>query len=143
MPDKPVLVPTIASRAESLPPAFECSWAEGGLEAAWVRLAGELDVATTPQLERALREPQLQARLLVLDLRELAFTDSSGVQVIVDASIRAREAGHRLLLLRGPPGVDRVFTLTGSPDDLVSGDIHTIEPSFQALMVLVEEEASR
>ena len=39
----------------SLPPAFHCSWADGGPDATWVRLAGELDIATTPQLERALR----------------------------------------------------------------------------------------
>jgi anti-anti-sigma factor len=105
-----------------------------------VRLAGELDIATTPQLEQALREPQLQARLVVLDLRELAFMDSSGVHAIIDASIRARQVGHRLLLLRGSPGADRVFTLTGSGDDVVNGDIRPVEPSVQALMPLVEEE---
>ena len=46
---------SIAGRADVLPPAFECSWSEDGLDAAWVRLAGELDIATTPQLERAER----------------------------------------------------------------------------------------
>jgi anti-sigma B factor antagonist len=123
----------------SLPSAFHCSWADGGPDATWVRLAGELDIATTPQLERALREPRLQARLVVLDLRELAFIDSCGVHAIVDASIRARQVGHRVLLLRGPPGVDRVFTLTGSSDHVVNGDIRSIEPSVQALKRLVDE----
>jgi anti-anti-sigma factor len=124
-------------RAGAPAPAFQCSWSDRGLDTAWVHLAGELDIATTPQLRRALCA--LRARLVVLDLRELAFMDSSGVHAIVDASIRARQLGDRLLLLSGPPGVDRVFTLTASADDLLSGDVHPVEPSAQALMELVEE----
>jgi anti-anti-sigma regulatory factor len=90
-----------------------------------------------PRLKRVLRA--LRARLVVLDLRELAFMDSSGVHAIVEASIRARQLGNRLLLLSGPPGVDRVFTLTASTDDVLSGDINAVEPSAQALMELVED----
>jgi hypothetical protein len=44
-----------------------------------------------------------------------------------------------VLLLRGRPGVDRVFTLTASSEDVGSGDIHQVEPSAQALMQLVEQ----
>jgi anti-anti-sigma factor len=36
----------------------------------------------------------------VLDLRDLQLMDSSGVHVIVNASIRARRLGGRLVLLR-------------------------------------------
>ena len=140
MPAKPQLTDSLAGRADVLPPAFHCSWASGGLDAAWVHVAGELDIATTPQLDRALREAQSQVRLVVLDLREVAFIDTSGVHAIVDASSRARQLGDRLLLLSGPPGVDRVFTLTGTSDEVVNGDIHTIEPSVRALMQLVKEE---
>jgi anti-anti-sigma factor len=128
---------SIIGRAHARAPAFRCSWAGGSLDAAWVRLAGELDIATTPRLKRVLRA--LRARLVVLDLRELEFMDSSGVHAIVEASIRARRLGDRLLLLSGPPGVDRVFTLTASTDDVLSGDINAVEPSAQALMELVEE----
>ena len=142
MPRTLVLADATVGRARSLAPAFRCSWADGGRDAAWVRLAGELDIATTPRLERVLREPGLQARLIVLDLRDLAFIDSSGVHAIVDASAHARQAGHRMLLLRGRPGVDRVFTLTTSSEDIHSGDIHQVEPSVQALMRLVEEEVA-
>jgi hypothetical protein len=99
MPRTLVLADSTVALAGLLPPAFDCSWADGGVDTAWVRLAGELDIATTP---RALREPRLQARLVVLDLRELAFIDSGGEHAI-EASIRARQAGHRVLLLRGPP----------------------------------------
>jgi anti-anti-sigma factor len=137
MPRKLVLADSIAGDAHALPAAFDCSWADSRLDAVWVRLAGELDIATTPHLEGALRE--LHARLVVLDLRELAFMDTCGLHAIVDAGIRARDVGHRLLLLAGPPAVDHVFTLTESSDDVVCGDIHPVEPSAQALMKLVEE----
>jgi anti-sigma B factor antagonist len=140
MPAKPQLTDSLARRRDALRPAFHCSWASGGLDAAWVHVAGELDIATTPQLDRALREAQSQVRLVVLDLREVAFIDTSGVHAIVDASSRSRQIGDRLLLLSGTPGVDRVFTLTGTSDEVVNGDIHAIEPSVRALMELVKEE---
>jgi anti-sigma B factor antagonist len=128
----------MGDRADALPPAFVCSWTIGGLDAAWLHLAGELDIATTPELQRTLHEPELQARLVALDLRELAFMDSSGVHAIVNASIRARQVGRRLVVLRGPPSVDRMFTLTGSSGDVEIVDVDPVEPPFQALLQLAE-----
>ena len=69
----------------------------------------------------------------MLDLRELEFVDSSGVHAIVNASSRARQAGRRLVLLRGPSNVDRMFTLTGSSDQLEIGDLDPVEPSVLVL----------
>ncbi|MGZ4232886.1 MAG: STAS domain-containing protein [Solirubrobacteraceae bacterium] len=40
--------------------------------------------------------------------------DSCGVHAIVDASIRARQVGHRLVVLRSPRDVYRLFALTGN-----------------------------
>jgi stearoyl-CoA desaturase (Delta-9 desaturase) len=131
-----VLPDSIAGRGDAPPPVFACSWTNDGLEAAWVRVAGELDIATTPQLERTLREAQVQERLAVLDLRELAFVDSSGVHAIVDASNRARRAGRRLVVLRGPPNVDRMFTLTGSVDAVEIHDLDQVEPPVHMLAQL-------
>ena len=76
------------------------------------------------------------ARLVVLDLRGLAFMDSSGVHAIVDAGIRARQGGRRLIVLRGPPNVDRVFTLAGRRDDVEIHDLDPVEPPVQALLRL-------
>jgi hypothetical protein len=45
------------------------------------------------------------------------------VHAIVNASLRARQVGHRLVLLRGGLDVDRVFTLTGSSDDVEIVDL--------------------
>lgn len=138
MPDTLILPDSIAAHANS--PAFTSSSTDGGLNAAWVAITGELDLASAPQLERTLSAPQLQARLVVLDLRELASIDSAGVQAIVNASIRARQKRRRLVLLRGPPNVDRMFALTGSTDDLEIGEVGPVEPTVAALLQLADEE---
>jgi anti-sigma B factor antagonist len=120
-----------AAGADALPPPFACSCTNGGLDAAWVHVGGELDIATTPQLERTLS--QSQARLVVLDLRELAFIDSRGMHAIIDAGIRARQAGRRLVLVRVPANVDRMLTLTGSSHQLEIGDVDPAAPPVHAL----------
>ena len=132
---RPLVSPdSIAGRANALAPPFACFWTKGGLNAAWVQVTGELDVDTTPQFEQTLREPSSQ--LVVLDLRELAFMDSSGVHAIVNASARARQFGRRLVLLRGPPRVDRIFGLTGSSRDVENGYMDPVD----ALQLLPEAE---
>jgi anti-anti-sigma factor len=130
---------SIVGRGGALPPPFDCSWTSGGLDAGWVHLAGALDIATAPRLERTLREPLLQTHLVVLDMRELAFLDCSGVHAIVDASLRARKAGHRLVLLHGSPNVNRMFTLTGTVDDVEIGDLHLVDPPRRAHLALAPE----
>jgi anti-anti-sigma factor len=134
MPRPHVSPDSIAGRANALAPPFACFWTKGGLNASWVQVAGELDIETSPQLEQTLREPSSQ--LVVLDLRELAFMDTSGVHTIVNASTRARQLGRRLVLLRGPPRVDRVFGLTGNSADVENG---YVDPG-EALLMLPEAE---
>ena len=131
---------SIAGRADCVPPSFGCSWTGGGPDGAWVHVVGELDIATTPQLERSLRDAQLEARLVVLDLRELAFMDCSGLHAIVNAGIRARQGARRLLVLRGPPNVDRVFTLAGCRDDVEINDLDPVDPPVQALLQLADKD---
>ncbi|HET6449534.1 MAG TPA: STAS domain-containing protein [Conexibacter sp.] len=76
-------------------------------------LTGELDIAgaarVEQELERIEREPPAT---LVLDLRELAFMDSTGLRVIVAADERAREQARRLVLVRGSATVQRIIEMT-------------------------------
>jgi len=88
-----------------------------------VLLVGELDIATTPGVEGELRKVEESgAEVIVLDLRGLTFMDSTGLRLLVAADARAREAGHRLAIVRGPGPVHRVLEITGlhSRLDLVS-----------------------
>ena len=134
MPDALISADAIAGHVDAVVIGLACSCTDGGLDAAWVHVAGELDLATAPQLERTLCETQQQARLVLLDLRALTVMDSTGVHTIVNASIAARQLGCRLVLLRGPPDVDRMFALTGSSDPVEFGDLgHSpIEPPVHA-----------
>jgi anti-sigma B factor antagonist len=98
---------------EGAAPPFMCPWEMVSWGTAWVRVAGELDLATSPELCRTLGEAQRASPVVVLDLSELCFIDSSGVHVILDAVHDTRHYGGRLLIVRGPASVDRVLTLTG------------------------------
>jgi hypothetical protein len=48
MPHRTVPPDSIADRARALGAPFACSWTDGGLHAAWVHVAGELDVDLAP-----------------------------------------------------------------------------------------------
>jgi len=78
--------------------------------------------------------------MVVLDMRELTFMDTSGAHAITDAAIRARQAGRRLVLLRGPAAVDRVFTLMGSSEHLEIADLRPEEPPVDVLLQLARAE---
>jgi anti-anti-sigma factor len=128
---------SIASRAASLRP-FVCSTTNGALDAAWVHVAGALDIETSPQLEQTLDESA--ARLVVLDMRDLGFMDCSGAHTIIDASVRARDDGRQLIILRGAPSVDRVFALTGTTNVVEIGDLEPLpEPPGQLHLTFTDE----
>jgi anti-anti-sigma factor len=78
-----------------------------------VVLRGELDISSAHRLEDELSRVEAQPPgVLMMDLRELRFMDSTGLRMIVRADQRAREGGRRLVLVRGPERVDRVFKIT-------------------------------
>jgi anti-anti-sigma factor len=81
----------IIGRAYAVAPPFVCSWEIARWGAAWVHVAGEVDLATSPQFRQTVVEAQQAARVVVLDLRELCFIDSSGVHVILDAARNSRQ----------------------------------------------------
>ena len=84
-----------------------------------IALTGELDIATAPQLEQQVNEldsgPLSQ---LVLDFRNLAFIDSTGLRVVLGIAESASGRGARVALVRGPEAVQRVFSLTGADREL-------------------------
>jgi anti-sigma B factor antagonist len=110
-------------------PSLVCTWREGCYGAAWVHLAGELDLTTSLQLRHTLAEAQLHAFLLVLDLRELTFMDWAGMQVILDAVGGAREEGGQVVLVRGPAQVDNVFKVSGACKKVTIIDLPPTEPA--------------
>jgi anti-sigma B factor antagonist len=77
-------------------------------------LAGELDLATAPELDAMTEQVCADgAGELVLDLRELAFIDSSGLRAILRAWQHCEAHRCELFLTSGSPAVQRLFELTG------------------------------
>jgi anti-anti-sigma factor len=105
---------------------FYCALQHCGRNAAWVRLSGELDRAAAPQLATHLDDALVSARLVVVDLRELSFMDSTGLGVVVAAHDRARQTQRRLVLVRGPAHVSRLLDLTGLSDRLAITDLEPV-----------------
>jgi anti-anti-sigma factor len=78
-----------------------------------VRLAGELDLATVPRLDDELKAVEdAGPEVVLVDLQGLSFMDSSGLRALLAADARAREAGRRLVLVRGDERVQRVLSIT-------------------------------
>ena len=52
----------------------------------------------------------------MIDLRKLNFLDSCGLSRLLAARRRARRAGHRLVLVRGPAAVQRLLQAAALDD---------------------------
>ena len=84
-----------------------------------VALKGELDLSTVAKVQDELRRVEEgEPPIMVLDLSRLSFLDSTGLRCIVTADERARDDGRRVVIVRGPDAVQRVFAITRLDDRL-------------------------
>jgi RND superfamily putative drug exporter len=78
-----------------------------------LQLIGELDIGQVPALHERLQEVEADApELLVLDLRQLEFMDSSGLREIIGAVRRGRDERRRVVLVKGHGPIEQVLDLT-------------------------------
>ena len=76
-------------------------------------LVGELDLSSVAKVQEELRRIEAKSpATVVVDLSKLSFLDSTGLRCIVTADERAREQGRRVVIVRGPDAVQRVFAIT-------------------------------
>jgi anti-anti-sigma factor len=77
-----------------------------------IRLAGELDMSNASQLREAIDVAVAHGGTILVDLRELTFMDSTGINVFLRAAIALD--GRGCLILHGEQnGVRRVLDLVG------------------------------
>jgi anti-sigma B factor antagonist len=81
-------------------------------DAAMVTMKGDLDIATELQATAELERAMDGCGVLVADLRELAFLDSTGVRVLLATHLRAQERGLRFGVVRGEGMVSRLLEVT-------------------------------
>jgi anti-anti-sigma factor len=81
-----------------------------------VAVAGELDLASAPELARSLYPLARPGAVVTLDLQNLAFMDLAGVRALLDARRVASAAGSSLHILSAGEGATRVLELTGTLD---------------------------
>ena len=87
---------------------------EHGAGSVVVRLTGELDLATAPDLAEALTvAADAGVGGLVVDLTDLRFIDSNGIHVLLAAGHRARIDGFPMTLRNPTRQVLKVLQLTG------------------------------
>ncbi|MER6977702.1 STAS domain-containing protein [Streptomyces carpinensis] len=78
-----------------------------------VAAAGYIDHHTCPRLQQALDTPEPAASCTVVDLHEVTFMDSSGINTLISAHQVLDQAGGWLRLAQTPDSVMRTIQLVG------------------------------
>jgi anti-anti-sigma factor len=93
-------------------------------------LHGELDLVGAPRLQSELESDTVDAAaVIVLDLDDVRFMDSTGLRAVLAAHERTAERGQRLALTPGSPQVQRLLSIAG-----VNGRLQTIASADAALV---------
>ena len=80
---------------------------------------GEVDITSGDRLEQAVSHAERdRPAVLTLDLTDVDFFDSTGLQIVLDADIRAAEQGRKLVVAVGTGEAGRVMELAQVIDRL-------------------------
>jgi anti-anti-sigma factor len=86
---------------------------------ATVALRGELDLSGVERARQAIEHAEAnESPLLVIDLSELDFIDSTGLEVLLRAARRAEDSGRRLIVAKPSRYVRRLLELTAIDQSL-------------------------
>ncbi len=84
-----------------------------------VVVRGDVDMTTGERLEEAIdRAEQDRPETLTLDLSGVEFFDSTGLQILLDADLRASADGRSLVVVTGDGEAARVLELAQVSDRL-------------------------
>jgi anti-sigma B factor antagonist len=96
-------------------------------------LRGSLDLATAPTVRAALLEAaQTDHELLIIDLTQLEFLDSTGLGALIGCSKRARETGGEVRMVVGEGQILRLLRITGLMN------VFAVYPTLDAALVGAE-----
>jgi anti-sigma B factor antagonist len=79
-----------------------------------IAVSGEIDVATAPALREHLFEAvDRSSGLVVVDLLDVTFIDSTALGVLIGAQERCRERGATLRIVLKEARIVKIFEITG------------------------------
>lgn len=114
-------------RGDSDAVSFSVSDHDGGLLV--VAVAGDLDLATSPDFARVVSELRVGTdAAVVLDVGELTFVDSSGLNAIVAAARAVEACGGSFTVAGAGSHVERLFEIVHLHESVA------IEPSVEAAL---------
>ena len=76
-------------------------------------LVGDFDMGGVAEFRKAVHEPEDQWQRVVIEMSDVAFMDSSGLQELLRVHERVREMGRELVISRPSVAVLRLLELTG------------------------------
>lgn len=103
----------------SLPTQFRVEVDTGDADA-WVRVEGELDIYTSPELSKAIEEAlETKPQRVMVAMTLVSFMDSSAISVLVRSQKSAELCGSKLVVHQPARGVRRTLDLAGLSDHLL------------------------
>ncbi|MFE4703265.1 STAS domain-containing protein [Streptomyces sp. NPDC056738] len=83
-------------------------------QAAALTVAGPLDLKTTSILEHTVDQAINGRHTVILNLADITFCDSSGLNTLIRLRRHAQHSGGELILAAPPPQMMRLLTVTGA-----------------------------
>jgi len=87
-------------------------------EARLVRVAGEVDISTVAELRRQVRNACRDESTVLLDLSDVGFMDSSGLEVLLEANDGAVASDSSFFIVRPSSAVRLLLDASGTRDEL-------------------------
>jgi anti-anti-sigma factor len=87
---------------------------EAGEHVTVVALQGKLDATTVTAIQADfLKETAGRKKSVIVDMSQIGFMASLGIRMLVEAAKGLRSSGHRLVLLKPQPFVERTIVISG------------------------------
>lgn len=115
MPNLPAASAQPVSPGLAPPPLFSCTRRAESPSSIRLILAGELDLSACEHFAQAMKDAQLDAGRVVLDLQALTLIDCAALAVLFEGAAAACRDDAVLIMLEPRAQVRRVLDLIGPP----------------------------
>ena len=78
-----------------------------------IKLVGRLDTTTSPELDKKIKEEQIEEKLVILDFAELEYISSAGLRILLALKKNLEASGKQLEIHNINAVVKEVFEVTG------------------------------